>query len=722
MGQSYRFGPFTIDPAKRTLTRDGNPVSLTPKAFDLLLYLVQNPNQVVTKEELLHNVWSGAFVEEGNLTQNVFLLRKALAGTADDSGMIVTVPRKGYQFAADVSVDSSAPLQSRAVTGFVLEGVESTTRIVVEEEVDDSKELDASSIKALPPSSRLWKRVMGWSALGAMVGGFTVWLIFRPSSMPKVVQTLQITRFGGVEPFSRALSDGSRIFFAERLGGTWDIAQVPQTGGDPGRISSSVPNIELLDIDRRQSRLLAASQGPNEGSDSLWSISTAGGSGRRIGDVFADDAAWSPDGHRIAYALDKDLFIAGDDGANPQKLFTAGGVVEFVRWSPDGASLNMTVRDSYGYRSLWEVGSDGRNPRRLIVGPKDPLTSWGDGECCGDWSPDGNYFVFHSSRVGTETLWLMRAKKDWREGVSAAMRLYSSPDRLNEPRFTADGKEILFVNSQERRELVRYDAAKGLFVPYLRGIPARHLSFSRDGQWVAYKDQRDNALWRSRLDGSEALQLTFPPLDVYHSTWSPDGKKIIFEGSGKLYTVPSAGGKAEILLSGDGWGGQPSLSPDGKSLLFSRAVPGISENIAMLDLATVRVVTIPGSQDFECPQWSPDGKYAVASDKRDRKLVLFDFSTQGWSELADGLPYGWGLRWSFDSKYVYYQHAYGMEEQPIFRVRVSDRKIEQITSSRQILRADVLSYSMTGLTPDNSPLASLVHRNSDVFALELDIP
>jgi len=71
---------------------------------------------------------------------------------------------------------------------------------------------------------------------------------------------------------------------------------------------------------------------------------------------------------------------------------------------------------------------------------------------------------------------------------------------------------------------------------------------------------------------------------------------------------------------------------------------------------------------------------------------------------------------------VYYQHIYDGEEQPIFRVRIKDRKVEQITTSRQILRADVLSYSMTGLTPDNSPVASLVRRNSDLYALELDLP
>jgi hypothetical protein len=170
---------------------------------------------------------------------------------------------------------------------------------------------------------------------------------------------------------------------------------------------------------------------------------------------------------------------------------------------------------------------------------------------------------------------------------------------------------------------------------------------------------------------------------------------------------------------------QPSWSPDGSSLLFLRQ-PGMegtaTGRICRVDLNTRQVRDIPGSQNFETPQWSPDGKYAAAADRIDQKLMLFDFNRQTWSELADGSPYGWGIRWSNDSKYVYYQHMYAGEEQPIFRVRVTDRKVEQITTSRQILSADVLSYAMTGLTPDNSPLASLARRNSDIYSLELDLP
>src|SRR6202050_342750 len=104
MSNLYRFGQFVLDPARRTLRRVDSSVSLTPKAFDVLLFLVQNPNRLVTKEELLKSVWGDAFVEEGNLTQYISHLRKALGDNSEDSRLIVTIARKGYQFTARVSV------------------------------------------------------------------------------------------------------------------------------------------------------------------------------------------------------------------------------------------------------------------------------------------------------------------------------------------------------------------------------------------------------------------------------------------------------------------------------------------------------------------------------------------------------------------------------------------------------------------------------------------
>src|SRR6202167_1202883 len=108
MSSTYRFGEFVLDPGRRSLSRAASPISVTPKAFDLLHYLVQNPNRLVTKEELLQAVWGDAFVEEGNLTQYISHLRKALEDNAEDTRLIVTIARKGYQFTARVTVVAEA--------------------------------------------------------------------------------------------------------------------------------------------------------------------------------------------------------------------------------------------------------------------------------------------------------------------------------------------------------------------------------------------------------------------------------------------------------------------------------------------------------------------------------------------------------------------------------------------------------------------------------------
>src|SRR6266446_10211821 len=108
MGYLYRFGPFEIDPQRRTLSCHESPIPLTPKTFDVLLFLAQNSNRLITKEELLQAVWGDTFVEEGNLKQYISHLRKALADNSEDHRLIVTIARKGYQFTADVTVDDAA--------------------------------------------------------------------------------------------------------------------------------------------------------------------------------------------------------------------------------------------------------------------------------------------------------------------------------------------------------------------------------------------------------------------------------------------------------------------------------------------------------------------------------------------------------------------------------------------------------------------------------------
>ncbi|HMF61690.1 MAG TPA: transcriptional regulator, partial [Vicinamibacterales bacterium] len=100
---SRQFGPFLIDIAERMLRRDGETVPLTPKAFDVLVALIEKPGQLISKEELLQKVWPDTFVEESNLAYNIFALRRALGDTAERSLYIETVPKKGYRFKTSVS-------------------------------------------------------------------------------------------------------------------------------------------------------------------------------------------------------------------------------------------------------------------------------------------------------------------------------------------------------------------------------------------------------------------------------------------------------------------------------------------------------------------------------------------------------------------------------------------------------------------------------------------
>src|SRR5579862_542002 len=102
--QLYEFGPYRLDPEKELLLREDETVPIAPKAFQILLVLVRHNKQVVTKDDLMKNVWHDTFVEEANLSRNIFLLRKALGESPQDHQYIVTVPGRGYRFAEDVQL------------------------------------------------------------------------------------------------------------------------------------------------------------------------------------------------------------------------------------------------------------------------------------------------------------------------------------------------------------------------------------------------------------------------------------------------------------------------------------------------------------------------------------------------------------------------------------------------------------------------------------------
>src|SRR5579859_5401811 len=149
----YEFGPFCVDPDKQVLLREGQTVAVTPKAFETLLVLVRRSREVVTKEDLLKAVWPDSFVEEANLSQHIFMLRKALGDTLEERRYIVTLPGRGYRFAAPVRTvtDGSEALIAQ---------MRSRTEITIEETAPE----DGTPVLLLPPPTPFRRK---WKAIGA---------------------------------------------------------------------------------------------------------------------------------------------------------------------------------------------------------------------------------------------------------------------------------------------------------------------------------------------------------------------------------------------------------------------------------------------------------------------------------------------------------------------------------------------------------------------------
>jgi Tol biopolymer transport system component len=286
-----------------------------------------------------------------------------------------------------------------------------------------------------------------------------------------------------------------------------------------------------------------------------------------------------------------------------------------------------------------------------------------------------------------------------------------------------DGKRLFVIGSQPRGELARYDAKSQQFVPFQSGLSADSVSTSKDGQRVAFVSYPDGSLWRMKLDGSERLQLTFPPLTTYLPRWSPDGKQIAFQATtpGKpwaMYVTSAEGGNPQEVAPGLG---DPGWSADGKSLVFSDTPPfdpTASGKLAihLMDLKTREVTTLPGAEGLYSPRWSPDGRYIAALRAGPETLMLFDFSTQKWVQLeqiAVGFP-----SWSRDSKYIYFD-AVG-EDHAFYRVRISDHKLERLVSLKGLRLTG--AFGWTGLAPDDSPLVLRDVGTQEIYAFDWNVP
>ena len=549
--------------------------------------------------------------------------------------------------------------------------------------------------------------------LGAAVLAY-LWM--RPEPVPKVSNYVQLTHDGKHKWL--AGTDGSRLYLSYGAYASRSIAEISISGGNLNRIPTPSPNMEAADVSPDGAELLVVDAQGNPDTGPLWSLPVLGGSPRRLGDIVAIDGTWSPDGKMLAYCKGNELFLAKADGTESRKLVTMkdSDLIYHASWSPDGRHLRFDVQNpADGSRFLWEITVDGTDLHRLLPGWNKPP----DSDCCGRWTADGKYFVF----VSRGQIWALPRKGGLLHSGPQPIPLTSSPLWLTSPLPSRDGKKLFVVGRTFSGELTRFDVKSGQFAPFLGGISAEYVAFSRDGHWVAYVSYPGGTLWRSNADGSERLQLTYPPNYAMLPRWSPDGKKIVFfeniaDKPSRIYEVSPEGGIPRQLMPDDPqpqW--DPNWSPDGSKIVFGGAPYNAASAVRILDLASGKVSTLPGSQGLFQPRWSPDGRYIPAVSSDSKTLWLFDFQTQKWTEVAEG-TLGW-LNWSKDGQYLQILDSSGTGA--VLRIRLSDRTIERVV--------DLKNFSYTGhlwtglaIAPDDLPLLLRDVGDQGVYALDWEAP
>jgi Tol biopolymer transport system component/DNA-binding winged helix-turn-helix (wHTH) protein len=733
------FGSFELDSRTHELYRDGSRLKIRGHPVDVLAVLLEHPGELVTRETLRKRLWpNDTFVDfEQILNNSIRKLRDALGDDADSPHFIETLPRLGYRFIAHVEKNG--------------------TNIYAEQVLPTAQAGPAVPVTEGPSTPhRISRRWVFWSVVAFVVAAFVVstyWYVHTPLPAPYISHYEQLTLDGrGKVPVG---TDGTRVYMnlLEPGGGT---LQVPVSGGKVtefpiGLPAGPVSPAWLANASPDGSKLLLMNQVVAGEGLKVWVVGNLGKPVKYL--VTAITTGWSPDGKTVVYAnLHGDIFTIGVDGGEPSLLRRDDGPISQIKrpsglkWSPDGTTLRYTTLGRGGVK-MFEMSSTGTNFHEF-------LPSWNGGalKCCGDWTADGQFYVFLAGPT--------RLRKG--PGVPALAQIWAVDERrgrmrprIPEPFLLAsypllwgpgipsrDGKKLFARGVSLRGELERYDETSKRLEPYLGGISAEMPDFSRDGKYVAYISFPDGILWRANRDGSAPVQLTQPPFYPRNPRWSPDSTQILFadntqKGVDVLYIVPSQGGTPKRLLPDDG--GPQSLgdwSPDGKRVVyttdpqFSLAPRDAREVEArIVDLATGKVSVLPkGPEGFYAPLWSPDGRYIAGESFDTTKLAIFDLRAGEWKNLLDSENarhhYWTGENigchyWSHDSRFIYFL-SWIQDKAGVYRVPVSGGRAELVFDIPEGFRGTGYYDYWMSLDPDDTPLILRDVGTDEIYALTLD--
>ncbi len=334
-GNSYQFGPFRLEPSERLLLRDGHVVSLTPKAFDLLVYLVEHQGRLVEKSTLMAALWPDTIVEEANLAFQVSALRKALEDGGNGESVIQTVPTKGYRFLSPVTKTTAGR-------------------------------------STWPSPIRRGVRIAWVIVLASLVGAVGIWWANKLPSAGRRDQVehlppqnlTRLTFDPGLQTDVVWSPDGRSIAYASDKTGNFDIWVQKIDSGEAVRLTRSLANDTQPAWSPDGSTIAFRSERDGGG---LFAVPAKTGPERRLSS-FGWAPHWSPDGSLVLFAgsnlsardVPAQLFTVSPDGAKPkpvmEKFLTehANSVIAW-NWYPDSDHVSILASVPGGDSSSLDV-------------------------------------------------------------------------------------------------------------------------------------------------------------------------------------------------------------------------------------------------------------------------------------------------------------------------------------------------------------------------------
>jgi Tol biopolymer transport system component/DNA-binding winged helix-turn-helix (wHTH) protein len=696
----YRFGNFELNVHSGELRKNGAKLRLQDQPFLVLRKLLESAGAVVAREDLHAALWpADTFVDfDTSLNTAIKRLREVLGDSAETPVFIETVPRRGYRFLAPVQVIGDGGL---------------------------SPVQFAASLSPTPvarPFARNRSRLVVAALFVAVIAAGVLLLVRLPAAVPRVLDSTQIT-FDQIGKGNLYLH-GGKIYFNEQASDRVTLLEVPSVGGIPVVLASSYPGLSLRGISSDGSKLLVASADMTKRPFPLKIMDLPSGSLQSVDGIECNDVAWAPGG-RIIFAKDGDVFLSDPDGSNQHKLLSASGHVFDMRFSPDGARLRFSVNDKKtGQFSIWEAQASGAGLHEILTEMADSPD-----RCCGEWSSDGRYYFFETQRNGQSRIWALPERHSFWTRSPAPVALTTVPPNFYVGAPSEDRKKLFVTAAEPRAELVRYDSSSRQFVPFLSGISAGDVEVSRDGRMLTYVRYPEQTLWRSKADGSEAVQLTGPSLRTTLPHWSTDGSRIAFSGSRpgrpwNIFLIPSAGGPADQLTSGAVSDLDPTWSPDGSTIAYGQTrIEGGKQTVSiqLFDLTSRRSATLVGSDGICCPRWSPDGRYLLAAHAEYDALLLYEFATRKWTVIAKNLgPIGY-MEWTDGGKSILFD-TLRVPEPAFYRLRLSDLHMDTIVKIGDVRRYYGSFGPWAGIAPDGSPLLVRDISNEEIYSLDLQLP